>query len=182
MKYVSQIDIEQRMDWVLGSPRDEGRVKLIVVRPQAEQRTVLERVMFSREAGVEGDNWQQHCWKKCDNGESDPLVQVAIMNSRMIETLTNYVNYWPLAGDQLFVDFDLGINNLKAGDPLQIGDAVLEITAEPHRGCGKFKQRFGETALQHVNSVQGDKHRLRGIYAKIITTGEVRVGDSIRKL
>jgi len=182
MKYVSKSDIDHRMDWVLGSPRNTGPVKLIVARPQAEQRTVVERAMFSSEAGVAGDNWQTHCWKKLDNGQADPQVQVAIMNSRMIEVLTNYINYWPLAGDQLFVDFDLGIDNLNAGDQLQIGDAMLEITAEPHRGCHKFKQRFGDAALQYVNSAQGDKHRLRGIYAQIITTGEVCVGDSIKKL
>ncbi len=182
MKYAAQSDIDRRMDWVLNAPRDKGRVKLIVVRPQTNQRTMLEQVLFSREAGVTGDNWQQHCWKKCDDGKADPSVQVAIMNARMIEVLAGHKNNWPLAGDQLFVDFDLGINNLSPGDQLQVGGAVLEITAEPHRGCGKFKKRFGETALQYVNSAQGDAHRLRGIYATIISNGDVSIGDTICKI
>ena len=69
-----------------------------------------------------------------------------------------------------------------AGDRLQVGSTVLRITAEPHRGCGKFKQRFGSDALEFVNSRLGDKHRLRGVYAKIISAGEVCVDDTILKL
>lgn len=182
MKYATQSDIDSRMDWVLNAPCDKGRVELIVARPQTNQRTVLKRVLFSSESGVTGDNWKQHCWKKLANGQSDPLVQVAIMNARMIEVLAGLKNHWPVAGDQLFVDFDLGVANLSPGDQLQIGDAVLEITAEPHRGCKKFKERFGEAALHCVNSTQGDEHRLRGIYATIISNGEVSVDDIICKI
>ena len=68
------------------------------------------------------------------------------------------------------------------GNRLQIGAAVLQITAEPHQGCSKFKQRFGADALAFVNSTLGDKHRLRGVYAKIISAGEVCVDDTISKL
>jgi MOSC domain-containing protein YiiM len=100
----------------------------------------------------------------------------------MIEVLTRDKSRWPLAGDQLFVDFDLSINNLVAGDRLQVGEAVLQITAEPHRGCHKFKKRFGPDALAFVNSLQGDQHRLRGVYARIVSAGEVGVGDSVSKV
>jgi len=182
MKYATLNDIENRMHWVLDSPSDRGRVELIVVRPQTDKREVLSQVLFSPEAGVTGDNWQNQCWKTLANGQADPVVQVAIMNARMIDVLTDDKNDWPLAGDQLFVDLDLSVNNLSPGAQLQAGTAVLEITVEPHRACHKFKQRFGETARQYVNSVQGDTHRLRGIYAKIISTGEVSIGDVIYKL
>lgn len=182
MKYATLHDIENRMPWVLNSPGDKGRVELIVVRPQTDSRKVLSRVLCSPEAGVTGDNWQSQCWKKLDNGQADPVVQVAIMNSRMIDVLTGDKNSWSLAGDQLFIDFDLSVNNLSPGERLQIGATMLEITAEPHRGCKKFKQRFGDAALQYVNSAQGDAHRLRGVYAKIISVGEVLIGDVIHKL
>jgi len=182
MKYATLYDIESRMPWVLDSPGDRGRVELIVVRPEIDKREVFSQVLFSPEAGVAGDNWQNQCWKKLANGQADPVVQVAIMNARMIDVLTGNKNDWPLAGDQLFVDLDLSVNNLLPGERLQTGTAVLEITAEPHRACSKFKQRFGEVARQYVNSVQGDAHRLRGVYAKIISTGEVSIGDVIHKL
>lgn len=182
MKYVALNEIETRFDWVLAAPRDVGCVESVVVRPVKNQRSSLNQVMFSPEQGVEGDNWLTDCWKKLPSGESDPEVQVAIMNARMIEVLTRDKNLWPLAGDQLFVDFDLSVNNLAVGDRLQVGAALLEITAEPHRGCRKFKKRFGADALAFVNSPQGDQHRLRGVYARIVSAGEVGVGDSVSKV
>lgn len=182
MEYITLSEIKSRLDWVLASPAEVGCVESLVIRPGVDKRESLNRVMFYPEQGVVGDNWLSSCWKKLPNGQSDPEVQVAIMNARMIEVLTKDKSRWPLAGDQLFVDFDLSVGNLAVGDRLQVGAAVLEITAEPHRGCSKFKKRFGEDALTFVNSAQGDAHRLRGVYAKIISAGEVRVGDGIRKL
>ncbi len=180
--HITTTGIEKRMDWVLAAPADVGRVEMLVVRPAVNQRESLDQVMFSAQQGVFGDNWLASCWKKLPGGESDPQVQVAIMNARMIEVLTRDKTRWPLAGDQLFVDFDLSVNNLAVGDRLQVGAAVLEITAEPHRGCGKFKRRFGMAALAMVNSAQGDARRLRGVYARIVSAGEVRVGDGVRKI
>lgn len=170
------------MDWVLAAPDTVGRVEALVVRPAVDQRVSHTQVMFSLEQGVIGDNWLTSCWKKLPGGESDPEVQVAIMNARMIEVLTRDRSRWPLAGDQLFVDFDLSVGNLAVGERLQVGATVLEITAEPHRGCSKFKKCFGPEAMAFVNSSLGDAHRLRGVYAKIVSAGEVRVGDDIRKV
>lgn len=182
MEYVVLSEIETRLEWVLEAPSDTGSVEMLVVRPAVNQRESLGKVMFSPERGVAGDNWETSCWKKLENSQSDPDVQVAIMSARMIGVLTNDKMRWPLAGDQLFVDFDLSVKNLAVGDRLQVGTSVLEITAEPHRGCSKFKQRFGADALAFVNSKQGDTHRLRGVYAKIVKAGEVSVGDVIHKL
>ncbi|MBL1275715.1 MAG: hypothetical protein COB30_006485 [Ectothiorhodospiraceae bacterium] len=181
-KHATLPEIKEKMDWVLAAPKDNGRVELLVVRPAVNQRETPQQVMFTPQLGVVGDNWLADCWKKRPNGESDPEVQVAIMNARMIEVLTQDKALWPLAGDQLFVDLDLSENNLAVGDRLQIGATVLEITAEPHQGCGKFKQRFGAKAMAFVNSTTGDAHRLRGVYAKIVREGMVSVLDSITKL
>jgi len=89
---------------------------------------------------------------------------------------------WELAGDNLFVDFDLSRENLRAGQLLSIGECVIEITEQSHNGCGKFSQRFGAPALKVVNSPVGKELRLRGIYAKVIKAGDVHVGDLISKL
>ena len=182
LKNIVLSEIETRLDWVLAAPSDMGRIASLVVRPAVNQRETPNKVMFSPQLGVAGDNWLTSCWKKLPSGESDPEVQVAIMNARMIEVITPDKSLWPLAGDQLFVDFDLSVANLTAGDHLQVGAAVLQITAEPHQGCGKFKKRFGEDALAFVNSTLGNEHRLRGVYAKIVFAGEVCVDDTISKL
>jgi MOSC domain-containing protein YiiM len=64
---------------------------------------------------------------------------------------------------------------------VELGSAVIEITAEPHTGCGKFIKRFGVDAQRFVNSGAGRELNLRGIYARILAAGTVRTGDAIRK-
>ena len=83
---------------------------------------------------------------------------------------------WPLAGDQLYVDLDLSEDNLPPGTRLSLGDAVIEVTAEPHTGCAKFSARFGSDALRFINSPIGRSLHLRGINAKVVEPGTVRTG------
>jgi len=71
---------------------------------------------------------------------------------------------------------------LAPGQRLRIGECVLEITSEEHKGCDKFRDRSGMDAVRVVNSPLGKRLRLRGIYAKVIQAGVVRVGDVIQKV
>jgi MOSC domain-containing protein YiiM len=64
---------------------------------------------------------------------------------------------------------------------LSLGSAVLEVTATPHTGCSKFVSRLGRDAMEFVNSSVGRRLNLRGINAKVIQSGVVRVGDFVRK-
>lgn len=109
-------------------------------------------------------------------------MQLNLMNVRAIEAIAGPVKRWQLAGDQLFVDFDLSQVNVPAGTRLTIGDAVIEVTDQPHTGCGKFSARFGLDALKWVNSPEGRAFGLRGINAKVITPGRIRQGDTVRRL
>jgi MOSC domain-containing protein YiiM len=104
------------------------------------------------------------------------------MNARVIELIAGSQSRWPLAGDQFFVDLDLGARNVPPGTRLGLGTAVLEVTNQPHTGCAKFIERFGLDAMKFVNSADGRALQLRGINARVITSGRVRTGDSIRKL
>ena len=85
---------------------------------------------------------------------------------------------WHLAGDQLYVDLDLSEANLPPGTRLSIGSAVIEVTAEPHTGCSKFVERFGLDAMKFVNSRERKDLHLRGINARVVRPGVLRVGDS----
>jgi MOSC domain-containing protein YiiM len=70
---------------------------------------------------------------------------------------------------------------LPPGTHLKLGEAIVEITEIPHRGCGKFSSRFGVDALKFVNSKVGRELNLRGINARIVEGGVVRTGDAIVK-
>jgi MOSC domain-containing protein YiiM len=109
-------------------------------------------------------------------------MQINVMNSRVVDLIAQGRGRWPLAGDQLFVDLDLSEANLPPGTQLSLGTAVIEVTNQPHTGCQKFVERFGPAAMRFVNSAAGRHLRLRGLNARVIRSGLVRVGDKVKKL
>src|SRR5437773_438819 len=84
------------------SPKDNGTLELIVIRPAENQRVELQESQVSYKLGVHGDNWALGCWKTLPDGSPHPEVQIAIMNSRSIGLLAREKSRWPLAGDNLF--------------------------------------------------------------------------------
>jgi hypothetical protein len=131
--------------------------------------------------GLVGDNWKVRGSSMTPDGSAHPDMQINIMNSRTIELLAGDRDRWPLAGDQLYVDMDLSGENLPPGSRVEVGSAVLEITAQPHTGCGKFAHSFGVDAVKFVNSEAGRRLNLRGVNARVVRSGRIRVGDSVRK-
>jgi len=77
---------------------------------------------------------------------------------------------------------DLSKENLPAGSRIQVGSAVLEVSPLPHTGCAKFVSRFGVDAMKFVNSAVGKELCLRGINAKVVQAGVVKVGQTAKKL
>ncbi len=175
-------ELEAGLKEVGESPTDGGVVKLIVRRPAIGERETLEVGELRLTEGLVGDNWQHRGSSRTDDGSAHPEMQLNLMNSRVADVVVVGVERWPLTGDQLFVDFDLSFDNLPAGTRLGLGSAVIEVTPEPHTGCDKFVARFGLDAVKFVNSERGRQLRLRGLNAKVVQPGTVRVGDAIRKL
>ncbi|MBT3270333.1 MOSC domain-containing protein [Candidatus Poribacteria bacterium] len=173
--------IDARLDWIEASPADSGTLEGICIRPEPNEREELESCLLSPELGVEGDFWVRNCWKKLEDGSSDPAVQLALMNCRAVDVVAGSRDRWKWAGDQLFVDFDLGEDNLSPGDRLHIGSAVVELSDIPHTGCDLFKARYGMAAVKFINSRTGKEKRLRGVLAQIVQAGTVSVGDTVRK-
>jgi hypothetical protein len=155
---------------------------MIVRRPVTEQREVIEEGELDLREGLLGDNWRARGSKDTDDGSAHPEMQLNIMNARTAELIAGDRSRWPLAGDQLYLDLDLSGSNLPPGSRIRIGEAVVEVTAEPHRGCRKFMERFGKDALRIVNSTDGVALNLRGINAKVVEPGTIRVGDVAAKL
>jgi len=164
------------------SPKDSGVLRLIVRRPQPGARETLQEGELTLSDGLVGDGWHARGSSRRPDGSPDPENQITVMNARVVELLAPEKDRWPLAGDQLFVDLDLSAENLPAGSRLSIGSAVIEVTAQPHTGCKKFQARYGSDAIKFVNSPEGRKWNLRGINAKVVKEGRVRVGDVVQKV
>ena len=164
------------------SPKDEGVLNLIVRRPAIDAREVLQLGHLDLVTGLVGDTWRTRGSSRTVDGSSHPDMQLNLMNSRVIALLAGHVEQWPLAGDQLYVDFDLSLANLPAWTQLAIGTAVIAVTDQPHTGCKKFEARFGLDALAFISTPEGRSLNLRGINARVVCPGVVHVGDVVQKI
>lgn len=181
-QHLTMTQLEEGLDYICQSPKNNGHLALIVCRPAVGERQMLNEGELDVTVGLVGDNWQMRPSSRSEDGKAHPDMQLNIMNARAIELIAQAKERWPLAGDQLYLDMDLSKENLPAGTRLKIGTAVIEITAQPHNGCKKFVARFGLDAMKFVNSPIGKKHQLRGINAKVIQSGKIKAGDIAQKI
>jgi len=182
MRHLSLTELEAGLDEIRRSPRDEGTVALIVRRPDVGEREVVSEAKLDVDQGLLGDGWYARGNPFRRGEPAQPEMQINIMNARAALLIAGERDRMPLAGDQLYIDLDLSLENLPAGTRLSIGSAVVEVTPPPHRGCKKFEKRFGADAVAFVNSELGKALNLRGINAKVVRSGVVRTGDVARKL
>jgi MOSC domain-containing protein YiiM len=168
------------VDDVRRSPRDAGTLHALVVRPGIYERRSLDTATLDLALGVVGDTWIERGSRRTADGGPNPDAQVTVMNSRAVDLVAGNRDRWALAGDQLYVDLDLSVDNLPTGTLLSIGDAQLEVTAAPHTGCAQFKDRFGVEALRLTSTPDGRELRLRGINTRVVRAGDIAVGDTVR--
>jgi len=181
MTHLTREQLEAGLSDIRQSPRDEGELQMIVRRPAIGVREVVEEGQLDRAVGLVGDTWHVRGSNRTTDGSSHPDMQLNVMNARVVHLVSQQKDRWALAGDQLFVDLDLSAANLPPGTRLTIGSAVIEVTSQPHTGCQKFVSRFGLDAMNFVNSPVGRELHLRGINARVVTPGVVRVGDRVKK-
>jgi hypothetical protein len=182
VRHLTTEELEAGLEEIYRSPKDEGILKMIVRRPQTEEREVLAEGELDLEEGLVGDNWRSRGSSGTTDGSAHPEMQLNIINARAIALIAQSEERWQLAGDQLFVDLDLSEENLPPGTRLSIGTAVIEVTPVPHNGCKKFVSRFGLDAMLFVNSPLGKQLHLRGINARVVQPGVIRAGDLVKKL
>ena len=174
-------ELEAALDHLRAAPTDHGTVELVVSRPGLGQREVLGVAALSGVEGLVGDTWSTRGSRHTADGSAHPEKQLTLASSRVTRLLAVTDDRMPLAGDQLHVDLDLSEAALPAGTRLDVGTAVIEITAAPHTGCAKFVDRFGRDAMRFVNSPVGKELRLRGVNAKVVVDGVVRPGDVVSR-
>ena len=156
-------------------PEGRGVVRLICLRLGGGKHRSVGSARVTPEHGVVGDRWSL-----ADDPER--LQQVTFMNARVGAWVAHGDISCVAAGDNFFVDLDLSERALQVGARVEIGTAILEVTAEPHLGCKKFNERFGAGALRWVNFKTLRSLRLRGVNLTVIEPGEVVVGDRVQVL
>jgi hypothetical protein len=175
-------ELEAGLEAVRRAPREAGVLELIVRRPAVGARETLAEGTLDPARGLLGDNWESRRSMRTPDGSPHPDMQINVMGARAAELVAGPRERWALAGDQLYVDLDLSEENVPPGTRLSLGDALIEVTPQPHTGCAKFRDRFGAEALKLVNSPLGRRLHLRGVNAKVVLGGIIRAGDAVRRI
>ena len=181
-RHLTTTELEEGLPHILESPKDGGELKMIVYRPDVDQRHSVDSGLLDEEHGLVGDNWLTRGSRSTEDGSADPEMQLNIMNVRVASLVADDPERIPLAGDQLYLDMNLSGENLPVGTQLSLGETVIEVTPPPHTGCKKFAKRFGNDAVIFVNSGFGKTQNFRGICARVVKGGKIQVGDVAKKI
>lgn len=182
VKHLTMDELNAGLQMIREAPKEEGVLELIVRRPEVDGREVLQEGQLDLVEGLVGDTWRKRASSRTKDGSAHPDMQLNVMNSRVTGLISPDRSRWPLAGDQLYVDFDLSAANVPPGTQLALGSAIIQVTDQPHTGCSKFKARFGLDALKFISNPTGKTLQMRGINAKVVQPGTIRAGDMMRKL
>jgi hypothetical protein len=171
VRHSSYAELEAELLAIERSPRERGTLTLIVRRPRSNEREMLDAATLDVEEGLVGDRWAL--------GKRRRVNQLTLINTRLVAALAHGRDRWALAGDQLYVDFDLSTEHVPPGTRIRVGAAEIVVSPEPHTGCRKFAERYGLDAQRFIDSERGRSLSLRGINAWVVKGAEVRVGDDV---
>ncbi|MBH52853.1 MAG: hypothetical protein CMI18_00710 [Opitutaceae bacterium] len=159
-----------------------GRVTSLCARKDDGIREYPDRIDIDVKEGVVGDRWIYKTWKHLENGYSDPRVQVAVCNSRILELLQKEKNNDYHPGDNIVVDHDLSKPDFEIGNCFRLGKVILQVSDVFNDACAKFAGEFGADVLKWINIPDFRNLNLRGIYCKTVQGGGVKIGDKLRVL
>jgi hypothetical protein len=182
MAHATKAELDAGLDQIRKAPKDRGVLAMIVRRPAEGERETLDAAELNPIEGLAGDTWRLRRSRRTPDGSPHPAMQLNIIGARAVDLMARDRSRWALSGDQLIIDLDLSADNLPPGTLLAIGSAVIAVTDQPHTGCAKFAERFGADAFQLVNSPLGRTLNLRGINARVVEAGAIRVGDPVVKI
>jgi MOSC domain-containing protein YiiM len=151
-----------------------GAIRSLVRRTAPGVHDTPGAIVVAPDRGVLGDRWAA-------GAAPHPECQVTLIERRIAELLAGGPDRWHVPGDNLVVDLDLSALALPVGARLAGADggAVLEITAKPHAGCDTFRERLGDHALRWVNDRANRDRRLRGVHARVLVGGTLRLRDRL---
>src|SRR5262245_33276231 len=116
--HLTRSQLDAGLDEIRRAPKSEGTLRLIVRRPSAGVRELLDTAELNVIEGLAGDTWRMRKSSRTADGSPHPDMQLNVINVRAIALMAQDEARWPLAGDQLFVDLDLSEANLPPGTRL----------------------------------------------------------------
>lgn len=179
---LSRAEVEAGLAQVRAAPRERGAVALIVRRTGSGQREILGAAELRGDAGLVGDAWPARRSSRTADGSPHPDMMLTVTSARAIALVAGHPDRWALAGDQLYLDYDLSADHTPPGTSLRVGGALIVVTDIPHRGCAKFAERYGREALAVFNTPEGRALHLRGVHARVLVSGVVRQGDLVEQV
>jgi len=134
----------------------QGTVRALFIAPEKKATSVSVPSVQTTSGGFDGD---YHALKA--NGRQVLMVSSSILEQLELE---------PGAISENIVLDGIDVMSLREGQQLRMGQAILEVTG-PCEPCGQMDRiRSGlKKALSHR----------RGMFAKVVRSGEIRVGDVV---
>ena len=164
--------LEAGLDHIKAAPADEGRLEMIVTRPADRcERLVVEQCRLTAARRRRRRQLAAEVGRRRRGARSGHSAHVDEQHAvRISWPGTGGAGRWPAISCSSTSIW--ARTTWLPGQRLRIGDAVIEVTAEPHTGCSKFASRYGVDALKFVNMGEGARLKLRGIYARVVEEGE----------
>lgn len=173
----------ERLDQALAAlpPRPLARATVagLCVRPGTDLREPRDELQLSPERGAIGDRWERKTWMYLPDGRPDPRVQVAVCNTELLALMQRLSGSSHHPGDTLFTSLDLSEHNLPVGARLRAGGALLEVSDVENDACAKFAAHYGQVIFSWIRLPRNRSLRLRGLFARVLEGGTVRVGDPV---
>ena len=160
MYQLTMVELDAGLPSIAESPKDAGRLELIVRRPAVGEREVLAEGELDTAVGLVGDTWHLRGSSRMPDRSPHPDMQINIMNARAAALVAGSRDRWPLAGDQLYVDLDLSPVNLPPGTWLAIGPRCGS-----ERGfCTRCASRIAVLARRRAGQTQPTSRRAPRAY------------------
>ena len=137
IQHLSMEQLEAGLDGIKDAPKDSGVVHMIVRRPETLGREVVDEGQLDTDEGLVGDNWKgarqrSDCGRLRRPGVPDYDYELPRNRSGCAGQgpmapggRPGSMSRWTSAG-----------RTCRRELRLAIGDAVLEVSAKPHTGCG----------------------------------------------
>lgn len=163
-------------------PGDSALVESLAVRPGPPgMREARDEIELDPVRGALGDRWERKTWLYLPDARPDPRVQLALCNTSLLALMQAAAGTQHHPGDTIFSNLDLGEQNLATGSRLRVGTAVIEISDVENDACAQFAEHYGEVVFKWIREPANRALRLRGVFARVVVGGKVRVGDVIMR-